>query len=168
MTLAKICSRDAAHASSQTPISSIVRLMLERNVGTVVVVDDARRPIGIVTDRDLVLRVLHPGLDPKTTQVDEVMTRNVRSMPASSAANEALGVMRQLGVRRLPVVGVRGELFGIVSVDDVLQLAAEELGSLSLVLAHSVGGARLPVRSGNGSKRPDASVIPRARGEAEC
>lgn len=168
MTLAKICSRDAAQATSQTPVSSIVRSMLERNVGTVVVVDDARRPIGIVTDRDLVLRVLHPGLDPKTTLVDAVMTRNVRTMPASAAPNEALGVMRQLGVRRLPLVGVRGELFGIVSVDDVLQLAAEELGSLSLVLAHSVGGAGLPVRSGNGAKRSDSSVIPRARGEAEC
>lgn len=168
MNLTKICSRDAVHASPHASVVSIARSMSERNVGTVVVVDDARRPIGIVTDRDLVLRVLHPGRDPKTTTVDEVMTRNVRSMPASAAPEEALGVMRQLGIRRLPVVGVRGELFGIVSVDDVLQLAAEELGSLSLVLAHSVGGARLPVRSGDARKRDGSSVIPRARGEAEC
>jgi signal-transduction protein with cAMP-binding, CBS, and nucleotidyltransferase domain len=141
--------------------------MRDRNIGSVVIVDDARRPIGIVTDRDLAIRVLEPGLDPKATLADAVMTRNVRTMPASASANEALETMRQLGVRRLPVVGVRGELFGIVSVDDVLQRVAEELGSLSLVLAHSVGGARLPVRRGNGVSK-DGSPIARSQGEAEC
>ena len=167
MTLAKICSRDAAQASPQTPIASIVRTMRDRNVGSVVIVDDARRPIGIVTDRDLAIRVLEPGLDPKATLADAVMTRNVRTMPASASANEALEMMRQLGVRRLPVVGARGELFGIISVDDVLQRVAEELGSLSLVLAHSVGGAWLPVRRGNGTSK-SGSAISRAQGEAEC
>jgi hypothetical protein len=167
MTLAKICSRDAAQATPQTLISSIVRTMRDRNIGSVVIVDDARRPIGIVTDRDLAIRVLEPGLDPKATLADAVMTRNVRTMPASASANEALETMRQLGVRRLPVVGVRGELFGIVSVDDVLQRVAEELGSLSLVLAHSVGGARLPVRRGNGVSK-DGSPMSRSQGEAEC
>lgn len=168
MNVARICSREVAVAAPTASLISVARQMREHNVGTVVVVDHGKKPVGIVTDRDLVTRVLAAGVDPGASTVEAVMTRCPRTMPSSAASDEALACMRDLGVRRLPVVGTAGELVGIVSVDDVLQSVAEELGSLSLVLAHSVGGSRLPVRSGDRARPPSSSAIARAAGEAEC
>jgi CBS domain-containing protein len=168
MSVAKMCDRAVSVATPDATVSKVARAMRDDNVGSVVVVDAARKPIGIVTDRDLVMRVLEPALDPKKVTVEAVMTQCPRTLPRSAAAMEALQLMRELGVRRLPVVGARGELVGIVSVDDLLQQVAEELGSLSLVLAHSVGGARLPVRVGDWRSRAAAQPIARAAGEAEC
>lgn len=168
MNVARICSREVAVAAPTASLLSVARLMRDRNVGTVVVVGPGKKPVGIMTDRDLVTRVLAVGVDPGTATVDAVMTRSPRTMPATAAAEEALACMRDLGVRRLPVVDPNGDLVGIVSVDDVLQSVAEELGSLSLVLAHSVGGARLPVRSPSRARGAASSVLPRAAGEAEC
>lgn len=168
MTVARICSREVAVASPTASLVAVAKVMRDRNVGTVVVVDATKRPVGIVTDRDLVTRVLAGGADAGASTVEAVMTRCPRTMPTSAAATEALACMRELGVRRLPVVGTRGELVGIVSVDDVLQSVAEELGSLSLVIAHSVGGTRLPRQSGEGSRHGSTQVVARASGDPEC
>jgi CBS domain-containing protein len=168
MSIAKMCDRTVSVATPDESVWKVVCAMRDDNVGSVVVVDAARKPIGIVTDRDLVVRVLAPGLDPKRIVVESVMTQCPRTLPRSAASMEALRLMRELGVRRLPVVGVRGELVGIVSVDDLLQQVAEELGSLSLVLAHSVGKARLPVRVGDGRSHAAVQPIARAAGDAEC
>jgi CBS domain-containing protein len=168
MSIAKMCDRTVSVATPNDSIWKVVCAMRDDNVGSVVIVDAARKPIGIVTDRDLVVRVLAPGLDPKRIVVESVMTQCPRTLPRSAASMEALRLMRELGVRRLPVVGVRGELVGIVSVDDLLQQVAEELGSLSLVLTHSVGKARLPVRVGDGRSHAAVQPIARAAGDAEC
>ena len=168
MLIAKMCVQGVSTALPDTNVSTCVRRMRDDHVGSVIIVDSARRPVGIVTDRDLVLRVLEPGLDPKSLPVERVMTRCPRTMPRTASTLEALQVMRELGVRRLPVVGDRGELVGIISVDDLLQHVAEELGSLSLVLAHSVGGAGLPVRVGDRRAKASTQPISRAAGEAEC
>lgn len=168
MLIAKMCVQGVSTALPDTNVSTCVRRMRDDHVGSVIIVDSARRPVGIVTDRDLVLRVLEPGLDPKSLPVERVMTRCPRTMPRTASTLEALQVMRELGVRRLPVVGDRGELVGIISVDDLLQHVAEELGSLSLVLAHSVGGAGLPVRTGDERAKILTQPISRAAGEAEC
>lgn len=168
MNVARICSREVAVAAPTASLLSVAREMRDRNVGTVVVCGAGKKPVGIVTDRDLVTRVLAAGVDAGAATVDAVMTRSPRTMPASAAADEALACMRDLGVRRLPVVDQQGQLVGIVSVDDVLQSVAEELGSLSLVLAHSVGGSRLPVRAGDRARPVVSSVISRAAGEPEC
>lgn len=168
MNVARICSREVAVAAPTASLLSVARAMRDRNVGTVVVVDAGEKPIGIVTDRDLVIRVLAAGVDPGSATVDAIMTRCPRTMPAGAASAEALACMRELGVRRLPVVGERGELVGIVSVDDVLQSVAEELGSLSLVIAHSVGGPRLPSRLGDRARPIVSSAVSRAAEEPEC
>ncbi len=168
MSIAKMCDRTVSVAKPNDTVWKVVCAMRDDNVGSIVIVDAARKPIGIVTDRDLVVRVLAPSLDPKLVAVESVMTQCPRTLSRSAAAMEALQLMRELGVRRLPVVGPHGELVGIVSVDDLLQQVAEELGSLSLVLAHSVGRARLPVRFGDGRPRAAVQPIARAAGEAEC
>ncbi len=168
MNVARICSREVSIAAPTESVVSVAKLMRDRNVGTVVIVDEGRMPVGIVTDRDIVTRVLAAGVDSRTATIGGIMTRCPRTVPAGSAPSEALACMRRLGVRRLPVVGERGELVGILSVDDVLQSVAEELGNLSLVIAHSVGGARVPTTTSDRTRPSSAAAIPRASGEVEC
>jgi len=134
MTVGKICQHDVDVASPDDTARSAVQMMAKRKVGTLVVVDGQRKPIGLVTDRDLALRVLGGDRDPASTSVGDVMTHEPTVVSESTAIEEALKTMRLLGVRRLPVVGSDGRLSGIVSVDDFLKLLMTEFGDLGAIL----------------------------------
>ena len=98
------------------------------------VLDERRRPIGIVTDRDLSVRIIAAGKDPITTPVGKIMTRALKVIGEESPIESALGAMRAGGVRRIPVVDRKGKLVGILSLDDVLGLLAEEVAQINGVL----------------------------------
>jgi len=108
--------------------------MHEYQVGTLVIVDSDKRPVGIVTDRDLVIRVLGPGMDPHQTRVDQVMTRDPQTVTEKTPIEQALSLMRSGAFRRLPVVGHDGTLVGLVSLDDILGLLAEEFSGIGALL----------------------------------
>lgn len=103
--------------------------MLDRKVGTLVVVNDAREPIGIITDRDLAVRVVAQARDAAATSVEEVMTAGPRCVVAETAIDEALRIMRSGEYRRLPVVSGR-KLIGIVSLDDILDHMLDDFASV--------------------------------------
>jgi signal-transduction protein with cAMP-binding, CBS, and nucleotidyltransferase domain len=109
--------------------------MHDRKVGALVVVNKSQEPIGIVTDRDLTVRVLAEGLDSVQTPVAEVMTRPARSIPEAAPIEEAVRMMRRGAFRRLPVVDEAGQLAGLVTLDDILSLLTEELREIGGVLA---------------------------------
>lgn len=107
--------------------------MHQRTVGALVVVDNRNVPVGMLTDRDLVIRVLASGRDPYTTTVREVMTPSPRTISKIATMKSALGVMRSGNFRRLPVVNELGHLVGIITLDDILMSLAKqmhEVGSL--------------------------------------
>jgi CBS domain-containing protein len=136
-------------AAPDESVRSAAHRMGKEGVGTLVVLDHRRRPIGLVTDRDLVVRVIAAGHDPITTPIGEIMTREPRVIDESSPIESALGMMRARGVRRLPVVDRRGKLVGILSLDDVLALLAEELAQIGGVLARQNPPRRgIAVRAG--------------------
>src|SRR5581483_10766041 len=105
-----------------------------RHVGAVIVVAE-RRPVGIVTDRDLTTCVLASGLAPETP-VRDVMTRDPACARKESGLNDAAQLLREHGVRRLPVVDAQGELHGVITLDDLLALLGEELASLAAAVGH--------------------------------
>jgi CBS domain-containing protein len=107
--------------------------MEESNVGCVVVVED-RIPVGIVTDRDLVLRVLRVALDPRTVPVERVMTEPVRTASDDLLPIEAASLMREGRIRRLPIVAADGSLAGIVTLDDLLHHVGRTNAELSDVV----------------------------------
>ena len=134
MSLIRIATRDTVTASPSTTVAEIARLMEEKNVGSVVIVRDVK-PVGIVTDRDLVLRVIGKGLDPATVLVVLVMSSHVECVSADRDPVAAAVHMRQRGIRRLPVVGRDGELLGIVTYDDLVHHVGSQSSELAAAIA---------------------------------
>lgn len=160
MKIADVCRREVHTAQPEETVLVAAARMRQRNVGSLLVLDPARRPLGIVTDRDLALRVLGEGRDPARTRVTDVMTSHPQALTLEMPLEEGLGAMRTLGVRRMPVVGSRGEVVGMVSIDDFLTPLAATLDDLSQVVGHSTAGssppALVPVRRTAGLERANS------------
>jgi CBS domain-containing protein len=137
MAIGSVCVREVAVAARNTTIKEAARLMRQFHVGDLVVVDGTGRPypIGMVTDRDIVLAVVAPGLDAEVFTVGDLLTRDLVTCREDQGVFEVIQLMRVHGVRRMPVVDDDGILVGIVSVDDLIELLAEELGELGKLIA---------------------------------
>jgi CBS domain-containing protein len=134
MSVGRICVRTVDVAKMNESVSVAARRMHARNVGTLIVVDEDRHPLGLVTDRDLVVRVLAESRDSGETTVGEVMSRLPHTVNEETPIEEAMGVMRAGPYRRVPVVSRDGRLVGILSLDDILDLLAEEFGEIGRLL----------------------------------
>lgn len=138
MLLKSICTPEVACCAPQTTALEAARLMRQRHTGDLVVVADdgeSATPLGLVTDRDIVVEVLGKGMDPAATTVGSIMRTPVVVANEDEDASQALERMRHHAVRRLPVVGARGKLVGVVTVDDLLKSLAAYAGSLADVIA---------------------------------
>ena len=120
-------------ANYDESVLDAARRMRDRQVGTVLVVDDMR-PVGILTDRDLTVRVLATGLDPQLTRVSEVMTPSPTTIRQEDSIETAVSYMRAGRFRRLPVVGADGRVLGILALDDVLEQVSGELAEVGQLL----------------------------------
>ena len=138
MLLKSICTPEVACCGPRTTVLEAAHLMRRRHSGDLVVIDgdeEGAAPLGVITDRDIVVEVLGQGLDPATTTVGSIMRTPVVIANEGEEAAQALERMRQHGVRRIPVVGDRGMLVGVVTVDDLLRCLAAYAGSLADVVA---------------------------------
>lgn len=142
MSIASICHRSVETARAGETALEVARRLTARRVGSVVVVDDQSRPMGILSDRDIVTRVVARGGDPAKTPVTEIMTPMPTTVLESTSVEAALGCMRVGRLRRLPVVDGMDHLVGMVTLDDVLRLLAEELKTIEgLLESETPGGA---------------------------
>lgn len=138
MPIGEICNRDVVVALSNETALEAARLMRKYHVGDVLVVeerDGKRIPVGIVTDRDLVVEIVAPELDSTFITVKDIMAPNFITVSERLGVYETIQFMRGNGVRRLPVVDDGGALVGIVTLDDLLALLAEELDALAKLVA---------------------------------
>jgi len=117
-------------ASAHMTVSAAARAMRENNVGALVVVN-AGRPSGMLTDRDIALEVVALGRDPEVVLVRDVMHDKPTTIPVDAGLLEATQLFARTGFRRLPVVSKSGQLVGIVAVDDLIVLLGTELGHLA-------------------------------------
>ncbi len=133
MKVREFCSRVVAVAVPTTDLREAAQMMREHHVGSLIVIDQltgATKPIGIVTDRDIVVLAVASGVDPKTLTVREVMRPELTVLGDDCGVFEAAETMASTGARRLPVVTKGGDLMGIVSLDDVLRVLSTELSFL--------------------------------------
>ena len=136
-TAGDLCTRQVVVAPPSLSVDEAARLMRERHVGCLVVVeqgDGGRLPSGILTDRDIVTAVVARDVDAKSLRVGDVMTATVASVRETDTLYDVLSTMRSRGVRRVPVTGPHGTLAGILTLDDVLNGLAGQLQALGSVV----------------------------------
>ncbi len=130
MSLDRICKAEVVTTTPDTMVFDVAQTMSAQHVGSVIVVED-HRPIGIITDRDIVTKVVAAGRDPKTVPVKEVMATNPSLININYDPLDVTKIMRARGLRRLPVVDEHRHLLGIVTMDDVLGLLGQEIANLA-------------------------------------
>jgi CBS domain-containing protein len=142
MLLADLCSRPAVAVATGAPMSDVARLMQDRHVGAVVVTEGREaglRPVGIITDRDIVGAQLAHTADLSRLAAGDVMTRNLLVIGEDEPADGAIAHLRARGVRRAPVVSKAGTLIGLISADDLLAHLARELIDMAEIVARQPG-----------------------------
>jgi CBS domain-containing protein len=144
MNVGHICSRHVDSARGDETAQAAAARMLQRNVGSLVVLDAQGRPQGIVTDRDLTVQVVARGRAAGDTWVSEIMTRQPLTVGEEQPIEFALGVMRQSKCRRLPVVDQDRKVIGVVSLDDVLRHLVTEFGLVEGLLQGALPAATTP------------------------
>ena len=132
MPIENLARSDAVTAAPETPVGELATTMDEENVGSVVITSDGS-PVGIVTDRDLTVRVLGAGRDPTEQTAQNVMTEDLQTAEPGDGFYEAATLMAESGVRRLPISD-GDELVGIITADDITELLADEQQHLGEVI----------------------------------
>ncbi|HSR08302.1 MAG TPA: CBS domain-containing protein [Bryobacteraceae bacterium] len=139
MPIGDVCVRDVVVATKDATIQQAAMLMRRHHVGDLVVVEeraDGRKiPVGIVTDRDIVVSVVAPTLNAAVYTVGDLAIRELVTLKEDQGVFEAIQQMRVSGVRRMPVVDGAGGLVGIISVDDLVQLLSEEMSELAKLIS---------------------------------
>jgi len=139
MAVGEICNREVVIIDKSVSVVEAAKLMRTHHVGDLVVVEEREGrnyPAGIVTDRDIVVEVVAGDVNPEALKVGDIMGPEVATVRESQGLFEVLRYMRDKGVRRMPVVGGSGELVGILTMDDVLGLLAEEMTELAKLVSH--------------------------------
>lgn len=128
MALAQFTGRVATVTTDET-LEHAARVMRDRRVGCLIVTQ-AGHPIGIVTDRDLVLRAVAEGIDPRVARIRDFATYDPITVSVADGLETAVERMRVHGIRRLPIVDATGQVVGIVTADDLLALLGGQLGAV--------------------------------------
>jgi CBS domain-containing protein len=142
-----ICTRTVTIAYPDMPLNEAARLMREHHVGCLVVVEpqspEGRIVVGMLTDRDIVTGVVAADRDLHGLRVNDVMSKDLITAREQDSVLDVLAAMRRKRVRRIPVIGPHGMLIGIIAIDDVLELLAEEMQAL----ASAVGATQRQART---------------------
>jgi len=146
MSIGQFCNRDTAIARREDSILDVARVMRQWHVGCLVIVendDRGVRPVGIITDRDLVIEILAANLDPAAVTVGDIAASELLTAREQDGLWETLRRMQSRGVRRVPVVDANGYLAGIITQDDLLEILVGELSDL----------VRIPARGRSGEQK---------------
>ncbi len=133
MSLLNFARFEVVSLLSSSSIEQAAQLMEQKNIGCIVIVEE-EKPIGILTDRDIVVRVISQGLDAKTTQISRTMTPDPVTLDEGLGLFEALETMKQYAVRRFPIVDSYGKLSGFFSLDDVMYLLGVEMSAVARII----------------------------------
>lgn len=160
--IAEVMTQRPRAVTAQMTVREAARLMGEEDVGSLPVVDEGERLIGIVTDRDVAVRVVGRGLDSDTTVVGDVASRDVVALTPDHDLDDALRLMAQEQVRRVPVVVHENQLVGMLAQADVAQVGKEKAtGELVEAISRAPGGPRVAgsdADSASEARRPESGA----------
>jgi CBS domain-containing protein len=138
-TVRDLATHAVVTVSPETTLAQCAQIMRNEHVGSVVVVEPSAagrhdRPVGIVTDRDIVVEAIAVALDPATLTAADVMSTPLATVHEDDDILDALAKMREQGVRRVPVIAEDGSICGLVAVDNLLEAMAEQLDAVVRVI----------------------------------
>ena len=137
INVGEVCLREVVVTTTDMTVAAAAKLIRHHHVGSIVIVDRMNGglgiPLGIVTDRDIVVEVIATDLNPNVITVGDIMRGELVTVRADEGALEAMQIMRLKGVRRLPVVTEEKRLIGLVAFDDLLELVTEHLSEATKV-----------------------------------
>ncbi|MEM2509454.1 MAG: CBS domain-containing protein [Candidatus Methanomethylicia archaeon] len=128
-----VMTRSIISISPKASITEAARIMSEKDIGGVLVIDE-NKPVGMLTERDIVRRVVAQGLNPSNTRVEEAMSAPLFFIDANAEISDAARLMATENIRRLPVMD-KGKLVGILTTYDILTIAPELFDTLSILKA---------------------------------
>lgn len=164
--IADLMTQRPRAVTPQTTVQEAARLMEEEDVGSLPVVDEGTRLIGILTDRDVAVRVVARGLDSDTT-VGDVASRDVVALTPDHDLDDALKLMAREQVRRMPVVQNEGQLVGMLAQADIAHAGKEKAtGEVVEAISRAPGGPRV-AGLGDGGDRQASPREPLADEEGE-
>lgn len=138
MSVGEICTREVVIGNKHDSIETVVKLMREHHVGDVVIVENKGgrpHPVGILTDRDIVLELVAKDIALEAVTAADIMSFELAVANEHDDIGDAIRRMRHKGIRRMPVVDKEGALIGIIAVDDIIDLLAEQMKDLATVIA---------------------------------
>ena len=136
-----VMTGNPACCTAETPLRDVARLMVENDCGEIPVVDDKGQPVGVVTDRDITVRIVAEARDTMSATAGDAMSRPAKTVREDSSLKEATELMESAKIRRVPVVDASGKLTGIVSVADIA-LAGKDVQTAQVVKQVSEPGRR--------------------------
>lgn len=137
MSVAQTCNRNVVYIDENASVNEVAEMMREKHVGSVIVVDQAGKPTGIITDRDLVIEILAEEVSPDSVVLKDIMTPDPIVIKESEDISDALDKMRHKAVRRAPVVDEEGLLSGIISIDDILTTLGADINDIIALINKS-------------------------------
>jgi CBS domain-containing protein len=158
--ISEVMSDRPRAVTPQTSVRDAARLMEEEDIGSLPVVDEGQRLVGIVTDRDVAIRVVGRGLDPESTRVGEVASTDLVALSPDDDLDEALTLMAREQVRRIPIVVREYELVGMLAQADVARAGKEKpTGEVVQAISEPPRGPRVAGPEGGGSnvRLPDSA-----------
>jgi len=143
MPISDLCAKGEVCIERGASLQAAAKMMKKHHLGGLIVVEakGAKQPVGVLTDRDIVLGVVAEN-KPSTTKVEEVMSTNVVKVRRSEGIASVVDRMEQEGVRRMVIVDDVGAACGLVSADDIIQLVARELNGLGRLVGQQVENER--------------------------
>ena len=141
MPISELCNREVTIIQKEESVLEAARLMRQRHVGDVIIVEEQNginKPVGIVTDRDLVVEIMATELDPAVITVGDISVSKLVTVQENIGIFDTIQYMRRKAVRRSPVIDDRGGLIGIITLDDLLQLLSEELSELAKLVKREI------------------------------
>jgi len=136
MRVDNLCNRNVIVAEQNTSVLRAAKLMREHHVGSLVIIDSSsngRKPIGIVSDRDIVIEVAK-GISLKEIRLKDIMNQDLICVRDTDDTMDIVRIMCMEGIRRVPVIDSAGNLVGILAMDDVFEMLAGELSNLAILI----------------------------------
>ena len=126
MNVESVMTPNPACCMANTPLRDVARMMLDNDCGQIPVVDESQRPIGVVTDRDIAVRIVAQGRDSNSATAGDAMSTPVRTVTTDTSLADCVCVMEADQIRRVPVVDASGKLAGIVAIADLALTGKQE------------------------------------------